>query len=125
MVDNERSHPTERDSVIRALPLLVLLTLSACSRSTPAASAAASATTGDATPVTQSAPAAQPDTQKPVPAQLPDVVARVNGETIGKADFEAAIRELEGRAGGPVPADQRDRIFRGVLDQMIGYRLLV
>jgi peptidyl-prolyl cis-trans isomerase C len=48
----------------------------------------------------------------------------VNGEAIQKADFERAIRDLEGRAGGPVPPDQRDRIYRGVLDQLIGYRLL-
>jgi peptidyl-prolyl cis-trans isomerase C len=52
-------------------------------------------------------------------------VARVNGEAIGKADLENAVKGLEGRAGGPVPADQRDRVYRGVLDDMISYRLLV
>ena len=35
------------------------------------------------------------------------------------------MQGLEGRAGGPVPADQRDRVYRGVLDDMIGYKLLV
>jgi len=59
-----------------------------------------------------------------VPAQLPDVVARVNGEAISKGDLERAVGELEARAGQPMPADQRDRIVRGVLDQLIGYRLL-
>jgi peptidyl-prolyl cis-trans isomerase C len=109
--------------VIRVLPLFAILALTACSRSTPAASAEPTQTA--TAPAAQTGQPPQPETQKPVPAQLPDVLARVNGETIAKADFEAAIRELEGRAGGPVPADQRDRIFRGVLDQLIGYRLLV
>jgi peptidyl-prolyl cis-trans isomerase C len=62
---------------------------------------------------------------KPVPPQLPEIVARVNGEAINKTDLESAVKGLEGRAGGPVPADQRDRIYRGVLDDMIGYKLLV
>lgn len=71
-------------------------------------------------PATQAAPAA-----KPVPAELPEVMARVNGETITKADFEKAVMSIEQRAGGPVPAEQRDRIYRGVLDQMVGYKLLI
>jgi peptidyl-prolyl cis-trans isomerase C len=61
---------------------------------------------------------------KPVPAELPDVVARVNGEAISRGELEMAVGELEARAGQPMPPDQRDRIVRGVLDQVIGYRLL-
>ena len=61
---------------------------------------------------------------KPVPVELPEVVARVNGETINKADLQSAVTQLESRAGRTVPPDQRDRIFRGVLDQLIAYRLL-
>ena len=102
----------------------------ACSRSTAA----------DAKPQTTPAPAArataqstpppaaaqlQPPATKPVPAQLPEVVARVNGEAINGTDLENAVKGLEGRAGGPVPADQRDRVYRGVLDDMIGYKLLI
>ena len=103
----------------------------ACSRSTAA----------DAKPQTKPAPAApaaarqatpppaaaqlQPPAAKAVPAQLPEVVARVNGEAINGAELESAVKGLEGRAGGPVPADQRDRVYRGVLDDMIGYRLLI
>lgn len=95
----------------------------------PAVSPAA-ASQGSATPpagATPGAAAAQPPAQaaKPVPAQLPEVVARVNGETITKADFEKAVQNVEQRAGGPVPADQRDRIYRGLLDQLVGYRLLL
>jgi peptidyl-prolyl cis-trans isomerase C len=108
--------------VTRVLPLFVVLALCACSRGTPAASAEGNAAAGQAGAAPAQAP--QPETLKPVPAELPAVVARVNGEAIAKADFERAISELEGRAGGPVPPDQRDRIYRGVLDQLIGYKLL-
>jgi peptidyl-prolyl cis-trans isomerase C len=113
--------------VTRVLPLVAALVLCACSKGTPAAAnTAASATPAAAAP----APAAQqqPDAAapaKPVPAQLPDVVARVNGETISKGDLDEAVKELEANAGQPVPAEQRDRVFRGMLDQLIGYRLLV
>ena len=70
-------------------------------------------------------PAAAPaEAAKPVPAELPAVVARVNGEAINKTDLESAVMQLESRAGRSVPADQRDRVFRGVLDQLIAYRLL-
>lgn len=108
--------------MIRVLPLLVALTLAACSKSTPAA-----ANTESATPVAAPAPSGQPAEPaiKPVPAQLPDVVARINGEAVSRAEFERAVMELETRAGQSVPADQRDRIFRGVLDQLIAYRLLL
>jgi len=108
--------------VIRFIPFCLALTLGACSRNTPAASTEASA--GPASAPLAATAAQQVDPGKPVPAELPAVLARVNGEAINKADFERAIRDLEGRAGGPVPADQRDRIYRGVLDQLIGYRLL-
>jgi peptidyl-prolyl cis-trans isomerase C len=108
--------------VIRLIPFCLALAFGACSRNTPAASTEASAGPTSA-PLAVSA-AQQVDPNKPVPAELPAVLARVNGEAINKADFERAIRDLEGRAGGPVPADQRDRIYRGVLDQLIGYRLL-
>jgi peptidyl-prolyl cis-trans isomerase C len=60
-----------------------------------------------------------------VPAQLPDVVARVNGDAINRTDLEKAVTEIEARAGQAMPADQRDRVLRAVLDQLIGYRLLV
>jgi peptidyl-prolyl cis-trans isomerase C len=109
--------------VIRVLPLLVALALASCSRSTPAA---ASTQETAAPGAAQQAPAAQAaPAVKPVPAQLPEVIARVNGEAISKADFEKAVQRIEANAGGPVPPDQRDRIYRGVLDQMIGYTLLV
>jgi peptidyl-prolyl cis-trans isomerase C len=60
-----------------------------------------------------------------VPAQLPEVVARVNGEDISKAEFDRAIAAIEARNGGPVPAEQRDQILRSVLDQIVSYKLLI
>jgi len=83
--------------------------------------------TANAAVARQSAPQAPPPTEaaaKPVPAELPEVVARVNGEAINKADLQSAVTQLESRAGRTVPPDQRDRVFRGVLDQLIAYRLL-
>jgi peptidyl-prolyl cis-trans isomerase C len=52
------------------------------------------------------------------------VLARVNGEAVTKADFDRAVQALEARAGGPIPPEQRDQVLRGVLDQLIGYKVL-
>jgi peptidyl-prolyl cis-trans isomerase C len=86
--------------------------------------AACSKTPAQATEPAEGA-TAQADAPKPVPAQLPDVLARVNGEDITRAEFEEYVQNLEGRAGGPVPAEQRDQVYRGVLDQIVGYTLLL
>ena len=80
---------------------------------------------GAANIAAQATAPAQPAAAKPVPAQLPDVLARVNGEAIPKADLEAQIQGLEARAGTSMPADRRDEIVRRLLDDLIGYRLLV
>jgi peptidyl-prolyl cis-trans isomerase C len=61
---------------------------------------------------------------KPVPAQLPDVVARVNGADITRKDFERAVSMVEAQAKRQVPADQRDRVYRDVLDQLVMMRVL-
>jgi peptidyl-prolyl cis-trans isomerase C len=107
--------------------------LAACSRSTAAnakpqagTQAATPAPAGAATPPAAGASAAAPaaPVAKPVPTQLPPIVARVNGEEIKSTDLESAVKDLEGRAGGPVPAEQRDRVYRGVLDDMIAYKVL-
>lgn len=117
----------------RAVSIFFIIMLAACSRST-AANAKPQATPAPAAPAAPAAaqstppPAAaqlQAPAVEPVPAQLPAIVARVNGEAINGAELENAVKGLEGRAGGPVPADQRDRVYRGVLDDMIGYKLLI
>jgi peptidyl-prolyl cis-trans isomerase C len=109
--------------VTRIIPIVVVLAFAACSKSTPAA---ASNEAREAQPPAQLAPAAPaPDAPvKPVATELPEVVARVNGEAINRGDLEEAVTEIEARAGQPMPADQRDRVLRAVLDQLIGYRLL-
>ena len=111
---------------MRTLTLLAVVALCACSK-TPAAATEASA----AAPSPQSSttpPAAAllgQEPAKPVPAQLPDVLARVNGEAVNKTEFDRAVSALEARNGGPVPAQQRDRVLRQVLDQIVDYKLLI
>lgn len=102
------------------LTLIGVLVLTLACRKAPAEPVAAQTPA----PPAPTAATAQVAAAKPVPEQLPAVVARVNGETITKADFEHAIKNLETRAGGPVPAERRNEVYRGVLDQLIGYRLL-
>ena len=115
----------------RAFSIFLVIMLAACSRSTaadakPQATAAPAPTPAAAQSTPPPAAAQlQPPAVKAVPPQLPEIVARVNGEAINGAELERAVKALEGRAGGPVPADQRDRVFRGVLDDMIGYKLLI
>jgi peptidyl-prolyl cis-trans isomerase C len=114
-------------NVRRAATVFIITALAACSRTAPAnatpqttAPAAQSASAPGATP---QAPAPAP-AAKPLPPQLPEIVARINGETITGKELDDAVREIAGRAG-PVPPDERDRVYRGVLDNMIGYRLIV
>lgn len=106
--------------MLRLLPLIVVLAAVACSKSDPAAAAAA-----QTAPAATGAQAPAAPAIKPVPAQLPEVIARINGEAIPKAEFEKAVQTVEAQNGAPVPADQRDRILRGILDQMVGYKLLI
>ena len=115
----------------RAVSIVTIAVLAACSRTAPAnatpqpalAPAASAQSAPPAPAATPQAPAADP-AAKPVPAQLPEVVARVNGEAISGKDLDDAVRAIAGRAG-PIPPDERDRVYRGVLDNMIGYRLMI
>jgi peptidyl-prolyl cis-trans isomerase C len=99
---------------MRVFPLIVALVVCGCSRTATEA----------ATPAKAEASQTAAATPKPVPPELPDVLARVNGETVTKSDFDRAVQAVEARAGGPIPPDQRDRVLRGVLDQLIGYKVL-
>jgi peptidyl-prolyl cis-trans isomerase C len=101
-------------------------TLTACNKGTAAKSAAATtsatpAGSGQAGAPGQPAAATPP---KPVPAQLPDVIARVNGEDVKKTDLERMIKTMEQQAGQLVPVAQRDEIYRGAIDRLIVYTLL-
>lgn len=120
---------------MKRLSLLLLIAALAPACRKPADSAAPKPASGQtqvsaspATPGSQSAAApaapAAPVAPKPVPAQIPAVLARVNGEAIEKWEFDNAVKSVEQRAGGPVPAERRDEILRGVLDQLITLHLL-
>jgi peptidyl-prolyl cis-trans isomerase C len=61
---------------------------------------------------------------KPMPAQLPDVLARVNGEAVTKVDLDRMVKNMELSANKPVPAERRDEILRQVLDQLVTYTVL-
>jgi peptidyl-prolyl cis-trans isomerase C len=96
--------------------------MAAC-RKSPAAQAASGDTSGQA----QSAAPAEPTPPappKPVPAQLPEVLARVNGEDVTKREFDRLVKNMELSAGQPIPAERRDEILRKALDQLVTYTVL-
>lgn len=103
--------------MLRASALIAVLTLAACSKT------GSDATSKPAEGATASTPTAE--AVKPLPAELPDVLARVNGESVTRKELEDYVQNLEGRAGSPIPAEERDRIYRGVIDQLVGYKLLL
>jgi peptidyl-prolyl cis-trans isomerase C len=111
----------------RTLTLLVVAPLALWSVSCknadapkPAPAPAAAAVPANAPPGVPGAPPAI----KPMPPQIPDVLARINGEKIERWEFDNAVKRMEARAGGPVPPDKRDEVLRGVLDQLVAYHLL-
>ena len=124
---------------MRRIPILIVFSLvAACNRAPAAQSQTTAASTAPgtakaATPAAQGAaattpgqPAGQPAAEpvKPVPATLPDVVARVNGDPCSRGELERAIRNVEQRAGRPVPPEQRDQVFRGVLNELLSFKLV-
>lgn len=109
----------------------VIAAAGGCSR-TPASTASnPPAATSASTPGSPAAAAGTPlappweaDLKKPVPAQLPDVLARVNGESVSKADFDRLIKNVELSNGKPVPPEKRDEIYRKALDDLITLTVL-
>ena len=79
---------------------------------------------GEAAGGKQEAAAAQPQPAKPVPETLPEVVARVNGESVTKGDFETFIAQMEMNARSRVPAERRNEIYRNALDRLVDLKLL-
>ena len=117
-------------SKVVAFLLLMAFSICACRKAPAGQSTAAAAAPGQVGTAASGGPAGAPGQAapavppKPVPAQLPAVVARVNGQAVTKEDFERMIHTLETRAGQQIPPDRRDEILRGALDQLLIYTLL-
>jgi len=105
----------------RALLVIALVglgSLAAC-RKNPAEQSASAQTPAAPAP----APETPPAPPKPMPAQLPEVLATVNGQPVTKADFDRLLKNMEaGR--GPIPAERRDEVLRAALDQLITYNVM-
>ena len=78
---------------------------------------------GEGSSAGASGTSATPEPPKPFPTELPDVLARVNGQEVKKSDFDLLVRNME-LGQGPVPPEQRDEVFRGMLDRLITYKVL-
>ena len=59
-----------------------------------------------------------------MPAEIPNILAKVNGEIVERWEFDNAVKRIEQRAGSAVPPEKRDEVLRGVLDQLVAYHLL-
>ena len=110
-----------------AIAALLALSLAGCRGCGAADAPSTTAAPGAAAPPAgaSGATAAPATPAAPVPAVLPTVVARVNGEDITRADLERSIRGVETTLQQRVPGDKRDGVVRGVLDRVINYRLLL
>ena len=118
--------------------VMALVLVTGCNRQPAAASQTAAATPGASTAATPAAgqPAATPAAgqpaagqpaeapPKPVPATLPQVLATINGQPVGREELESAVKDAEARAGRAVPANERDAVYRGLLDRVILMKLL-
>ena len=68
---------------------------------------------------------AAPPAADPVPAELPEVVARVGAYSITRAELERAVRSAEIQAGQALPTQFRDSVYRTVLDRLVAFHLLL
>ena len=93
---------------MRKLTLYVLPAVLAGALFSSACNKKDAAATGE--PANKDAAAKPAEPPKPMPAELPDVVARVNGQDVKKEDFEMLVRNLE--MGGPIPAERREDVFK-------------
>ena len=109
---------------VKLVVCILAATVAAGACRKPPAGQGTAAVQGSGAPATAGQAAQPPAPPKPVPQQLPDVLARVNGEAVKKEDFERMLRTIEARAGQPIPPERRDEILRGALDQLITYTLL-
>ena len=97
-----------------ALALVLVTSSTACNKVSKETQNVAPATSADA--VKQEPP-------KPMPAELPEVLARVNGQEVKKSDFDLLVRNIE-LSRGPIPTERRDEVLRAALNQLVEYTLL-
>lgn len=116
-------------SFVTALTLVAVSSVACRKPPAPETTTAAQGTGGQSPPAAAPRPAdgsaqatAEPP-PKPMPAVLPDVLARVNGEPVTKADFDRLVKNME-LGNGPIPAERRDEILRGALDQLVTYTVM-
>ena len=110
-------HGSVRQARVFCAAVLVLCAFTACRKPAPAQNQSATAATATAQPTAQEPP-------KPIPETLPDVLARVDGDAVTKADFERFITQMEMNAGQQVPKEQRNDVYRKALEQLITIKLL-
>ena len=117
-ISSTQDHYSVHNSITFVLALVTLTSGIACNR--PASTAMGAA---DTTAAPTSGEAAKQEPPKPMPAELPDVLARVNGQDVKKSDFDMLLRNME-LSQGPIPAERRDEVLRAALNQLVEYTLL-
>ncbi len=114
-----------------AVALILIATAGTACRKPPATETKTAAPPAASQPAATTPPPAEkpaakpPEPPKPVPATIPPVIARVNGESIPRSEFDRRVKQMEVQAGRPVPTERRDEIFRAVVDQIVTYTVLV
>jgi parvulin-like peptidyl-prolyl isomerase len=108
--------------VRRALLLLFVLGAAACRTAQTATPPEGDAATTGAEATAAVEPAAAQ--VAPIPKELPAILATVNGESVERWELEMAMREIEAIEMHPIPASQRDKVARAVLDRLIGHHLV-
>lgn len=102
---------------------IVVAVMAGCQKTGPQPADAAPAPAGAPAPEGAAQPAATAPV-KPVPAQLPDVLATIDDDKVERWELEGAMKGIEARAGAPIPTDRRDEILRNLLDQIVAYHVL-
>jgi peptidyl-prolyl cis-trans isomerase C len=114
----------QRNFVLRRLFSLLLMAAVVSSIAACRKPSVEKATASDPSKPAATSGQTPPPPAKPLPAQLPDVLARVNGEAVMKADFDRLIKNMELRANQPIPAERRDDLYRKALDELVTYTVL-
>jgi peptidyl-prolyl cis-trans isomerase C len=58
-----------------------------------------------------------------MPAELPAIIAKIDGEPVERWELESAVHGFEGRTGA-IPSEKRDEVLRGLLNQLVDFHVL-